>query len=103
MRLRRDHRITGALVGSFARATRQDEFSGLPLLLSPDEVTILLEKKIVCLVECTSLEKLPSELLKKKLQEYRDKLFEDQEKCLRENKKKQVMRSHSYQKEIFWL
>ncbi|XP_020295203.1 tRNA-splicing endonuclease subunit Sen34 [Pseudomyrmex gracilis] len=91
LRLRRDHRIIGGLIGSFAKATRQDAFSGLPLLLSPDEVTILIEKGIARLVECTSLEELPSESLKKKLQDYRDQLFEDQEKCLRENKKKQVM------------
>lgn len=78
-------------MGTFPKLTRQDAFSGLPLLLFPEEVTLLLEKKIACLVQCTSLEKPPTESLHKKFQEYRDTLFVQQAECLRENRRKQVI------------
>jgi len=91
LRLRRSHRIIGELVGTFPKSTRQDVFSGLPLLLFPEEVTLLLEKKIACLVQCTSLQNPPTESLYKKFQEYRDTLFVQQAECLRENRKKQVI------------
>ncbi|XP_072744758.1 tRNA-splicing endonuclease subunit Sen34 [Anoplolepis gracilipes] len=90
LRLRQDHRIIGELVGSFPRSTRQDVFSGLPLLLLPEEVTLLLEKKIACLIQCSSLEKPPTESLNKKFQEYRDTLYIQQIECLRENRRKQI-------------
>jgi len=91
LRLRRDHRIIGELVGSFPKLTRQDVFLGLPLLLLPEEVTLLLEKKIACLVECISLKTQPDELLSQRFQEYRDKLFLEQADCLKDNRKKQVI------------
>lgn len=88
--LRRDHRIIGELVGSFPKSTRQEVFLGLPLLLLPEEVTLLLEKKIACLVECTSLKTQPNESLSQRFQEYRDKLFLEQVDCLKDNRKKQI-------------
>lgn len=91
LRLRRNHRIIGELVGSFPKSTRQDVFLGLPLLLLPEEVTLLLEKKIACLVECTSLKTQPNESLSQRFQEYRDKLFLEQADCLKDNRKKQVV------------
>lgn len=90
LKLRRDHRIVGELVGTFPKATRQDVFSGLPLLLLPEEVTLLLEKGIACLVQCTNLNEPASESLKEKFQEYRDTLFLQQAECLRDNRKRQV-------------
>jgi len=88
--LRRDYRIIGELVGSFPKATRQDVFSGLPLLLLSEEVTLLLEKGIAWLIQCTNLDKPPTESLKEKFEEYRNLLFLQQAKCLRENRKRQV-------------
>ncbi|XP_024882318.1 tRNA-splicing endonuclease subunit Sen34 [Temnothorax curvispinosus] len=90
LRLRRDHRIIGELVGSFSKSTRQEVFLGLPLLLLPEEITLLLEKKIACLVECTSLKARPDESLSRKFQEYRDKLFLEQADCLKDNRKRQL-------------
>ncbi|XP_012541341.1 tRNA-splicing endonuclease subunit Sen34 [Monomorium pharaonis] len=90
LRLRRNHRIIGELVGTFPKSTRQDIFLGLPLLLLSEEVTLLLEKKIACLVECKSLRTLPDESLSQRFQEYRDKLFLEQANCLKENRKKQI-------------
>ncbi|XP_011264126.1 tRNA-splicing endonuclease subunit Sen34 isoform X2 [Camponotus floridanus] len=90
LKLRQNHRIIGELVGSFPKSTRQDVFSGLPLLLLQEEVTLLLEKKIACLIQCSNLEKPPTESLNEKFQEYRNMLFLQQAECLRENRKKQI-------------
>ncbi|XP_011167367.2 tRNA-splicing endonuclease subunit Sen34 [Solenopsis invicta] len=90
LKLRRKHKIIGELVGSFPKSTRQEAFLGLPLLLLPEEVTLLLEKKIACLVECKSLKTQPDESLSQRFQEYRDKLFLEQADCLKENRKEQI-------------
>lgn len=105
MKLRQNHRIIGELVGSFPKSTRQDVFSGLPLLLLPEEVTLLLEKRIACLIQWSDLEKPPTESLNKKFQEYRNTLFLQQAECLRENRKKQVTiitYTYIYVKRILW-
>lgn len=91
LKLRRDHRIIGELVGSFPKLTRQDVFLGLPLLLLPEEITLLVEKKIAYLVECTSLKAQPDQSLSQRFQEYREKLFLEQADCLKDNRKKQVV------------
>lgn len=83
--------MLGELVGSFPKSTRQNEFSGLPLLLLPEEVTLLLEKNVARLIRCTSLEKPPAESLSKKFEEYKNALFIEQTECLRETRKKQVV------------
>ncbi|XP_012231670.1 tRNA-splicing endonuclease subunit Sen34 [Linepithema humile] len=90
LRLRRDHRIIGELVGTLPKSIRQDVFPGLPLLLFPEEVTLLVEKKIACVVQCTNLEKPPTESLYKKFQEYTDTLLIEQEERLIEFRKQQV-------------
>lgn len=91
MKLRRDHRIIGELVGSVSKSSRQDVFTGLPLLLLPEEVNLLLEKEIARLIKCTCLQQPPNESLYEKFQQYRDMLFSQQVECLRENRKKQVI------------
>lgn len=90
LKLRRNHRVLGELVGSLPKPTRQDVFSGLPLLLLPEEVTLLLEKNIARLVRCASLEKLPNESLSKRFKEYRETLFLEQAECLKESRKRQI-------------
>lgn len=44
--LRRQHRIVGKLVGALPRAPQQNNQLGLPLQLSPEEVTVIVEKGI---------------------------------------------------------
>ncbi|KAI9006621.1 tRNA intron endonuclease [Phycomyces nitens] len=46
-RLRCDHRMVGALVGTLPRLPLQNTFHGLPLLLMPEEVTLALSKNII--------------------------------------------------------
>lgn len=91
LKLRRDYRIIGDLVGSFPRSTRQDIFLGLPLLLLPEEVTLLVEKNIACLIHYHNLGKPPVASLSEKFEEYRNTLFVEQAECLRENRRKQVI------------
>ena len=45
--LRKEHRIVGNLVGCPPRAPRQVAFSGLPLILQPEEVTVLLREGVI--------------------------------------------------------
>ncbi|CAG8522926.1 24192_t:CDS:2 [Dentiscutata erythropus] len=50
-KLRKDHRIVGSLVGSLPRYPLQNQFLGLPLSLMPEEVTLLLSKGIIVLID----------------------------------------------------
>ncbi|XP_011405589.1 PREDICTED: tRNA-splicing endonuclease subunit Sen34-like [Amphimedon queenslandica] len=42
--LRRDHRITGSLIGGLPTSPRQRDYMGLPLELLPEETSLLLKK-----------------------------------------------------------
>ncbi|XP_012276363.1 tRNA-splicing endonuclease subunit Sen34 [Orussus abietinus] len=88
--LRKEHRIIGELVGCNPKLPRQEILLGLPLLLLPEEVTVLLEQKVARLVHYPCLQQIPSESLKKAFEDYRQELFVEQEKCLREQRKQQV-------------
>ncbi len=51
LRLRRQFRVVGSLVGCLPRAASQVQWSGLPLPLSPEEVNLLVaEEKVARLV-----------------------------------------------------
>ncbi|XP_015180915.1 PREDICTED: tRNA-splicing endonuclease subunit Sen34 [Polistes dominula] len=88
--LRKEHRIIGELVGCLAKYPRQEVLSGLPLLLFPEEVSLLLEKGIARVVKYSHLQYPPSESLKETFDQYREILFKEQEKCLKEEKEKQI-------------
>jgi tRNA-splicing endonuclease subunit Sen34 len=49
--LRTEHHICGVLIGSIPLAAQQNVFSGLPLELLPEEARLLLEKRIVYVVD----------------------------------------------------
>lgn len=89
--LRKNHRIIGELVGCLPKHPRQEILSGLPLLLLPEEVSLLLEKGIARLVKYSQLQQPPKKSLKDAFEEYRNKLFIEQEKCLIKEKEKQIM------------
>lgn len=90
LKLRRDYRIIGELIGCLPKKPRQDILSGLPLLLQPEEVTLLLEKSFARLVQYPCLQKPPSDSLKEIFKRYRNQLYIEQEECLRKERKKQV-------------
>ncbi|XP_015590203.1 tRNA-splicing endonuclease subunit Sen34 [Cephus cinctus] len=89
--LRRDHRVIGELIGCLPKLPRQEVFMGLPMLLLPEEATLLLEKSIARIVSYPHLQKPPTESLKMVFKEYRDRLFIEQEECLRKERKEQIM------------
>ena len=93
--MRQDYRIVGELIGCLPKQPRQEVLLGLPLLLLPEEAKLLIEKGIVRLVHYPSIEKKPSESLKNLFNEYREKLYLEQQICLREQRKKQVI-FHSF-------
>ncbi|KAL0580247.1 tRNA-splicing endonuclease subunit [Marasmius crinis-equi] len=50
-KLRSEHHICGLLSGTLPHLSQQNVFLGVPLLLSPEEVVLLVEKKIAVLVD----------------------------------------------------
>ncbi|KAL1748091.1 hypothetical protein HDZ31DRAFT_30353 [Schizophyllum fasciatum] len=49
--VRSDHRICGLLTGTLPRLAQQNAFLGVPLVLMPQEVTLLVEKNFAVLVD----------------------------------------------------
>ncbi|XP_043272962.1 tRNA-splicing endonuclease subunit Sen34 [Venturia canescens] len=90
--LRKDHRIIGELIGCLPKKSRQDILHGLPLMLLPEEATLLLEKNIARLIYYPCLLQKPSKSLKKIVEEYRGKLFVQQEECLRQERRNQLIK-----------
>lgn len=92
LKLRQEHRILGECIGCLAKKPRQDVLLGLPVLLLPEEAKLLVETKIARLIKRPILKETPSESLKKKFEEYRNKLFTDQQQCLIDGRRSQVLR-----------
>lgn len=59
--LRTKYRIVGSLVGSLPRKPKQNVYLSLPLLLSKEETTLLLQKKFARLVKNEAKPSLPSQ------------------------------------------
>lgn len=78
LQLRKEYRIVGALIGCLAHLPRQDSFLGLPMVLLPEEVTLLLEQEVARLVSYSSLTCAPSNDIRQKFQEYRKFLYKQQ-------------------------
>ncbi|XP_069699872.1 tRNA-splicing endonuclease subunit Sen34 [Periplaneta americana] len=91
LKIREDHRIVGALIGCLPHLPRQDSFLGLPLVLLPEEVTLLLERKVARLVSCSFLTKAPTNEIKQKFEEHRKKMYKEQVECFKEERKRQVI------------
>lgn len=91
LKLRQEHRILGDCIGCIAKKPRQDYISGLPMLLLPEEAKLLIEKGIGRLIQRSVLKETPSESLRKKFEEYRSKLYADQQECLIDRRRIQVL------------
>ncbi|KAL7306504.1 hypothetical protein TKK_0001203 [Trichogramma kaykai] len=91
LELRQKHRIIANCIGSIAKNSRQINVSGLPLLLQPEETKLLLEKNIGHLVSLPILKETPSDSLKKKFENYRNKLYEEQQECLKNQRMTQIV------------
>ena len=60
-RIRFEYRITGTLIGSMPHFQQQNLFNGVPLLLSRDEVTLLLRLNVIKLYRADVPFVIPSE------------------------------------------
>ncbi|XP_063978504.1 tRNA-splicing endonuclease subunit Sen34 [Diachasmimorpha longicaudata] len=88
--LRQNYRIIGNLVGCLSKVPRQEVLLGLPVLLLPEEANLLLEKKIARLVTYSCIQQEPNEAVVSKWQEYREKLFREQNECLKKERIKMI-------------
>ncbi|KAI0811170.1 hypothetical protein BC629DRAFT_1281246 [Irpex lacteus] len=59
--LRADHHICGVLSGTLPHLAQQNVFLGVPLLLLPEEVVLLVEKEIAILVDDPTAHRQPSQ------------------------------------------
>ncbi|VDB95724.1 unnamed protein product [Peniophora sp. CBMAI 1063] len=72
--LRSKHRICGVLGGTLPHLSQQNVFLGLPLLLMPEEVNLLVDKGLAVLVDDPHAYRLPSA---QELQDWDDKRAAD--------------------------
>ncbi|GAB6023904.1 hypothetical protein CHUAL_008640 [Chamberlinius hualienensis] len=117
-KLRREYRIVGSLVGCFSRAPKQNKQHGLPLLLMPEEATMLAEKGIIRLVwyerlrgeptsnEMDEINKLREESFAEQAvtvlkNEERRKELENFAKKIEEGRKKRLKTSHAKEQSDF--
>ncbi|KAJ9623290.1 tRNA-splicing endonuclease subunit [Taxawa tesnikishii (nom. ined.)] len=49
--VRREHNITGVLIGGLPQAPQQNVFLGMPLELMPEEARLLVEKEVAYIVD----------------------------------------------------
>ena len=53
--LRREHHICGVLLGTIPQAPQQNIFTGLPLALMPEEVRLLIEKRVAYVFDASQV------------------------------------------------
>lgn len=80
-KLREEFRIIGALCGSLSKHPRQDIYYGLPMCLSPEEITLLKDKHIARLVWCPSLLERPNDQIRNNFAE-EEITFHEAQVCL---------------------
>ncbi|XP_075223089.1 tRNA splicing endonuclease subunit 34 [Lycorma delicatula] len=90
LELRENHRIVGNLIGCLPSLPRQDSFRGLPLVLLPEEATLLIEKNIAKLVSYTSVSEQNAIKAKENFNAYKEKIKQEQIAYYEEERKKQV-------------
>lgn len=85
-----EHRIVGSLLGCLPQAPRQNQQLGLPLLLQPEEVTLLIEKGIGVVYSSSNLLHDPQEEERDQFINYRQMIISKQVEAGIENKKRQM-------------
>ncbi|CAB0019389.1 unnamed protein product [Nesidiocoris tenuis] len=99
LKLRKEHRIVGNLIGSLANIPRQDVVRGMPMVLLPEEVTLLLEKNIAVLMKVS--DETEPDAKKEEYKQYLEKVQKEQEEFL--SKSRLVNRKISYKMKQFFL
>uniref|UniRef100_A0A0A9ZH52 tRNA-splicing endonuclease subunit Sen34 n=1 Tax=Lygus hesperus TaxID=30085 RepID=A0A0A9ZH52_LYGHE len=78
LKLRRNHRIVGTLVGCLANIPRQDAVNGMPMILLPEELTLILEKNIGVLMKLADPLEPVSEATKEEYNKYQERVQKEQ-------------------------
>lgn len=89
--LRKEHRIVGSFIGCPSKAPRQVGYSGLPLLLMPEEVNLLLLKDAIELIDNDANSEPPSQQGKRKFSAYFEQSKEEQKRAAREGREKEIL------------
>lgn len=89
--LREKHRIVGKLIGCIAGCPRQELFSGLPLLLLPEEATLLVEKNIAKFISYSDITEVVSNSAREKFIEYKERIEQEQLTYYDDERKKRIV------------
>ncbi|KZT26467.1 tRNA-intron endonuclease catalytic domain-like protein [Neolentinus lepideus HHB14362 ss-1] len=76
--LRSKHHICGVLTGTLPHLSQQNVFLGVPLLLLPEEVVLLVEKELAVLVDDPSAHHTPDPLALEKWNDERKRTVQEQ-------------------------
>jgi tRNA-splicing endonuclease subunit Sen34 len=96
--LRRKHHMTGTLIGNLPQATQQNVYSGLPLLLMPEEARLLIEQGQAYIVDDVDRHKtLYRDLSPEQKAEYQNSLRQEGLKAAEE-----ALRKHMESKVKYW-
>jgi len=88
VRLRKDHHILGCLVGSGAKCRKEE--TSLPLLLSAEEMQVLLEEELIKVVFIPRLVLPPTQDILQKANKYDEQSFHQQIKELKKSKEASI-------------
>ncbi|XP_046673420.1 tRNA-splicing endonuclease subunit Sen34 [Homalodisca vitripennis] len=90
IKIREEHRIVGSLIGCLVGLPRQDTFQGLPLMLLKEEVTLLLEKNLACVISDSALSQRPDDQSREKYSLYKEENKKEQLQCYEAQRKEQI-------------
>jgi len=92
--LRREHRIVGNLIGCPPKTPRQVSFSGLPLILQPEEITALVKEGVAETVTSQQQQPLTSsedeERRRVQFERFREQSYRDQVQVCRDDRAAQI-------------
>ncbi|XP_071450125.1 tRNA-splicing endonuclease subunit Sen34 [Hetaerina americana] len=89
LKIRKEHRITGQLLGS-VNLPYQEKHKGLPLALSKEEVNLLVEKGFARLVQIPALQQKPSPDAVERFKEQREQSYHKQVAEYKEHREKML-------------
>ncbi|GAA5966331.1 hypothetical protein JCM3765_005260 [Sporobolomyces pararoseus] len=87
-RLRVQHHICGSLQGTLPQVTQQNVFLGLPLVLAPEEVVLLVKNRIAVIVDEKSSYSRPDLNQSEQYSQSRKQAIQEQQKSIHEYEEK---------------
>ncbi|GAA5990401.1 hypothetical protein JCM5350_003685 [Sporobolomyces pararoseus] len=102
-RLRVQHHICGSLQGTLPQVTQQNVFLGLPLVLAPEEVVLLVKNRIAVIVDEKNSYSKPTLNQSQQYSQSRQEAIKEQQKSIyefEEQKKLEMKEKHKDQIEL---